>query len=175
MTFLGSILLSVMAEVAVIAPDVSKSPVLGNLFLVSPRGSSLEAVEYEVYSPSGAQSLAHAWARAVMSPGEDLQSPFPKGTRVRHLFLLQDGTAVVDLSKEAAGLRPGATLELLTAYSLVLTLTKNVPEVQRVFILIDGKRKITLAGHLGLERALEPLNILVGPEKEEEEGPNING
>jgi len=47
-------------------------------------------------------------------------------------------------------------------------------EVSRVFIMIEGERVATLAGHLGLEKPLEPNIQLVGideiPEETQDDG-----
>lgn len=147
---------------------------LGNLFLISAEGSGLESVETEVPAMGGAQAQAQAWVQAILEPEEPLESPFPEGTYLRHLYLLKDGTAVVDLSKEALGVPSGATSELLVAYSLVATLCENMKEVRRVFIMIEGRRMVTLAGHLGLEKPLEPniqlVRVIESPEMEAIDG-----
>lgn len=148
--------------------------ILGNIFLISAEGSGLESVEIEVPAMGGAQAQARVWAQAVLEPVEPLLSPFPFGTQLKHLYLLKDGTAVVDLSKEALNVPSGATSELLVAYSLVATLCENMKEVRRVFIMIEGERVATLAGHLGLEKPLEPNIQLVrvgeSPEPVENDG-----
>ncbi|WP_319407782.1 GerMN domain-containing protein [uncultured Desulfosarcina sp.] len=76
----------------------------------------------------------------------------PKGTQLRSFFLLEDGMAVVDFSTHFRENHPGSCrLEQLTLFSIVNSLILNVPEVDRVKILIDGAEAQTLAGHLPLE------------------------
>lgn len=76
----------------------------------------------------------------------------PPGTRLLAFFLLDDGTAVVDFSKEFRENHPGSCrLEQLTLFSVVNSLALNVPEIERVQILIAGTEAQTLAGHLPLE------------------------
>ena len=48
----------------------------------------------------------------------------------------------------------GSFTELLTVYAIVNAVTANLPTVQRVQILIDGKEADTLAGHVDLRRPL---------------------
>ncbi len=93
----------------------------------------------------------------------ELVSPIPKGTRLLHLFMTEDGTAYVDCSSELSASHPGGvTSERLTLYSLVNTLTMNVKEIERVQILIEGKAQATLAGHLDIRhpQAADPLLVV---------------
>jgi spore germination protein GerM len=76
----------------------------------------------------------------------------PAGTLLRTFFILDDGTAVVDFSTHLRENHPGSCrLEQLTLFSVVNSLILNVPEIDRVKILIDGAEVQTLTGHLPLE------------------------
>jgi hypothetical protein len=59
--------------------------------------------------------------------------------------------------------RGGSTQELLTVYSLVNTLTVNLPTIAAVQILIDGREADTLAGHVDLRRPLRKNEALIVP------------
>lgn len=77
----------------------------------------------------------------------------PPQTSLRGLYLDRRGAAYVDLSSEAADLHPGGTgEEIATIYSLVDSLTFNLPEIKRVRILINGEERETLKNHLDLRR-----------------------
>ena len=77
----------------------------------------------------------------------------PPQTSLRGLYLDRRGSAYVDLSSEAADLHPGGTgEEIATIYSLVDSLTYNLPEIKRVRILINGEERETLKNHLDLRR-----------------------
>ena len=77
----------------------------------------------------------------------------PPQTSLRGLYLDRRGAAYVDLSSEAADLHPGGTgEEIATIYSLVDSLTYNLPEIKRVRILINGEERETLKNHLDLRR-----------------------
>jgi hypothetical protein len=74
---------------------------------------------------------------------------------LRGLFMTAQGEAYVDLSREVASAHPGGTLnEILTVYTIVNALTANLPAVQSVQVLVDGKEVPTLAGHVDLGRPL---------------------
>jgi len=76
----------------------------------------------------------------------------PAGTQLRSLFLLDDGTAVVDFTARIRKNHPGSCrLAQLTLFSVVNSLILNVSEIDRVKILIDGAEVQTLTGHLALE------------------------
>ena len=83
-------------------------------------------------------------------------SAVPPGTMLRALFVTERGEAFVDLSKEVVSEHTGgSTDEALTVYTLVDALTANLPAIQSVQILVDGKQMETLAGHIDLRRPIE--------------------
>lgn len=83
--------------------------------------------------------------------GGELVSPIPKGTRLLHLFMAEEGTAYVDFSSELSASHPGGVAaERVTLYAIVNTLVLNVREIERVQIMIEGKPQTTLAGHLDI-------------------------
>jgi spore germination protein GerM len=66
-------------------------------------------------------------------------------------YLLPDGTAIADFSEALATSVPsGIMSEQLAVDSIARTLEANVPQVQRLKILIHGQEVETLAGHLDL-------------------------
>jgi spore germination protein GerM len=79
----------------------------------------------------------------------------PSETTLKALFLMKDGTAVVDFSKEISEKHPGGAMaEYLTVMSVVQSLTSNIPDIKKVKLLIDGKDTETLAGHIDLDDPL---------------------
>jgi hypothetical protein len=69
-------------------------------------------------------------------------------------YLLPDGTAIADFSEALATSVPsGIVSEQLAVNSIARTLEANVPQVQRLKILIHGQEMETLAGHLDLTGA----------------------
>ena len=102
-----------------------------------------------------------------MSPAPaPLVSAIPAGATLRALYLTDRGDAFVDLSAEARTRHSGGALdELFTVYSIVNALTTNLPAVNRVQILVDGKEVDTLAGHVDLRHPLQKNMKWVKAEK----------
>ena len=62
------------------------------------------------------------------------------GTRLRSLFLFEDGLAVADFSGEMSRAHPGGAWgERAAVYVVVNSLTFNFPSIRRVKILVDGR------------------------------------
>ncbi|MBI3940706.1 MAG: GerMN domain-containing protein [Acidobacteria bacterium] len=75
----------------------------------------------------------------------------PKEAKVRQIYLLKDGTAVVDFSEEVSSLLPGGIDSEATAMeSIRRTLLENVKEIKAVRFLINGKDTETFAGHIAI-------------------------
>jgi spore germination protein GerM len=75
----------------------------------------------------------------------------PPSTTIRAVFLTSDGTAFLDLSQDAlTDFPPGIESESLAVYSIVDSLTANVPDVKRVKFLVQGQEVQTLDGHVDL-------------------------
>ena len=89
--------------------------------------------------------------------------PVPEGIEIRATYLLPDGTAIVDLGGPllSTGWKTGSQAELMLIYSIVHTLTSNLPAIRQVQILVNGQPAETLAGHVSIERPLRPTPRLV--------------
>ena len=137
------------------AADARK--ITATLYFVSEDGMSLVGVQREV--PFGESVLDQAkqivtTQLAVAPP--PLVSAIPPETRLRALYLTEQGDAFVDLSPDVRTRHTGGALdELFTVYTIVNALTTNLPAVKRVQILIDGKEVDTLAGHVDLRHPLQ--------------------
>ena len=80
----------------------------------------------------------------------------PEGTRLNQVFISEDGTAFLDFNSALADNHPGGILpEQATLYAIVNSLAYNLPEIDRVKILIGGVERETLAGHCMLMLPLE--------------------
>ena len=72
----------------------------------------------------------------------------PKDTKLQEVFIDGMGLAYVDFSSPISANHPGGMLnEQATVYSIVNSLTYNLPEIRQVKILVGGAEKETLAGH----------------------------
>ena len=81
----------------------------------------------------------------------------PASTTVRAVFLAADGTAYLDLSNDIlSDFEPGIESETLSIYSIVNSITINIPSVKRVQFLIQGQEVETLDGHADLTAAFTP-------------------
>lgn len=94
-------------------------------------------------------------SKEVQSESEDLgvslRTFAPQG-HLRQLYLLDDGTAVVDLSQEVSqGILGGVIWERAVIESITRSLRENVDQIKRVFFLVEGQQRRTLAGHVSIE------------------------
>ena len=102
---------------------------------------------------SGRQQRAEGLLAALISIYTAKNSPHPlaAGAEVREVFLVDPGTAVLDLNSALVnGQISGVLAEELTMASIIQTLSTNVPGLTQVKILVDGKERETLAGHADL-------------------------
>ena len=60
----------------------------------------------------------------------------------------------MDVSGISAAHPGGSLTELLTVQAIVNAVTANLPAVQRVQILVDGKEVDTIAGHVDIRQPL---------------------
>jgi len=92
-----------------------------------------------------------------------LFASIPKDTKLQEIFIDDMGMAYVDFSNPLYANHPGGMAnEQATVYSIVNSLTYNLPEIRRVKILIGGAERDTLAGHcllLPLEMDLTITNV----------------
>jgi len=115
-----------------------------NAFLVSEERSLSASISPE--------TLGFQIMNALLEgPKQTLEPTIPEGTLLRGFYILKNRTAYVDLSRELQEGHPGgAKSELLTIYSMVNSLILNIPEIETVKILVEGKEETTLAGHVDL-------------------------
>jgi hypothetical protein len=99
----------------------------------------------------------------IAGPREDgLLPTIPKRTTVLGIYMDRRGTAYLDLSEEFVALHPGGSAEeLATIFSIVDSLTYNLPEIKRVRFLVAGEERDSLKSHLDLRRAyLKNMSIV---------------
>lgn len=95
-------------------------------------------------------------------PRQSLGHPLSASTNVRAVFLTFEGTAYVDFSNDLlSSVSPGIETEALSVYSIVNSITANIPLVKRVKILIQGQEVETLDGHVDLTEPIVPDPSLV--------------
>ena len=131
--------------------------ITATLYFVSDDGLSLVGVQREVPFGDAVEDQArHILEAQLARPPEPLASAIPDATYLRTLFLTDQGHAFVDLSGDARAKHTGGSLdEIFTIYTIVNALTVNLPAINRVQILVDGKEVDTLAGHVDLRHPLQ--------------------
>jgi hypothetical protein len=144
------------------APAEPSRTIKARLFYVSDDGTKLTSLERDVPYAEGTEQAREIISAQIAPVGGPLVSAIPPGTALRAVYITQRGDAYVDLSSEAVTAHPGGTLnELLTVYTIVDALTVNLPAVETVQILIDGREVETLAGHIDLRQPLAKNLALV--------------
>jgi spore germination protein GerM len=147
----------------VATPAAPIAHITATLHYASQNGDSLVAVRREVPLAEGivAQGRQIVAAQLEAAPMPYV-SAIPAGTSLRAFYVTERGEAFVDLSSQISSGHPGGSLtELLTVYAIVDTVTANLPAVQRVQILVEGKEVDTIAGHVDVRRPLQRDTSLV--------------
>ncbi|MGB5750024.1 MAG: GerMN domain-containing protein [Desulfobacterales bacterium] len=138
-----------------------KSPI--HLYFAGRNSNFLMAEQRVVFHPDDPAGLADAIVKALIKgPQRGLLKTIPADTQLRALYITPDGTCYVDLSGAVRKNHPGGSKsELLTIYSMVNSLVLNVPEIERVQILIEGNEAPTLAGHIDLQLPVKANMLLI--------------
>src|SRR5579863_3201093 len=113
----------------------------------------LHAQPARIPLPSVRQERAEELLRALLALYLDKSSPhpLPVGSDIRSVYLVDPGLAVIDVNAAFADAhRSGVLEEELTVASLIQTLAANIPGILKVKILVEGKQRETLAGHVDL-------------------------
>jgi spore germination protein GerM len=150
-------------EPAAPAPAPATAHITATLFYASADGQALVPVRREVPL---ADTVVAQGRQILIAELQTAPAPYvsviPAGTMLRAFYLTERGDAFVDVSGEISSAHPGGSLtELLTVYAIVNAVTANLPAVQRVQLLVDGKEVDTLAGHVDVRRPLARDTSLV--------------
>jgi spore germination protein GerM len=130
--------------------------ITATLFYGSLDGEALIPLRREVPLADGVVAQGAEILRAQLAEAPaPLTSVIPKGTSLRAFYVTDRGDAFVDLSRDVSTAHPGGSLmELMTVQALVNAVTANLPKIQRVQLLVDGKAVDTIAGHVDVRRPL---------------------
>lgn len=133
------------------------------LYFLSENDNYLHAEKREIIDhPSVVHQATQAIEALLKGSQNGLLSPIPIGTELREFFITKRGVAYVDFSSEIREKHlSGTSAEMGTVFAVVNTLTYNFKTIKKVFILIDGSEKETLAGHVDLSRPLVPRYDLI--------------
>lgn len=133
----------------------------------SPLAAELEGVRgvYLYYGLPGSDSLVAEYRDVVVKdrpvdqvraifrelisgPSGNRTTPFPDGTELLNTYWTTRGTLYLDWNRTfAAAFRGGSGRERQLLASIVRTAADNLPQVQRVAILVEGSPIETVGGH----------------------------
>jgi archaellum component FlaG (FlaF/FlaG flagellin family) len=143
------------AQQQTVAPPANGPTATLTLYVASDANATLYKKQISIPLPAERSEQARSILRALFSTYLQSGSPHPigAGADVRDVYLLSDGSAVVDTNAAFADAHPSGVLaEELTITSIVATLNANDPKINRVKIIINGTERDTLAGHADLRR-----------------------
>lgn len=148
-------------EVPAAIDDVAFLRRLGAEVMSGPRHPSLLRPFPEGWSLRAAYRLADGIAVLDLAPPAPPTTPTPEPTQTPG-GKPRKGTPTPTVTPIPLALEPpkrwetGASEEIGAAQALVLTVTKNLPAVTRVILLVGGEPLETLAGHVDLTHPLLP-------------------
>jgi hypothetical protein len=150
-----------------VAPPVQGPTEEVTLYVAYDDPGTLRAQGARIPLPAGRQERAEELLRALVNIYLEKSSPHAlgAGSDIRNVYLVDPGLAVIDTNAAFSDThRSGVLVEELTVASLAETLSANIPGINRVKILIDGKTRDTLAGHVDLTGFFDvsEMNQLVG-------------
>ncbi len=163
-------------ESANVAEDGSSEAVAG-----SELSSEIETWQADLYFPGGggllfaerhelpvvaepAERVTRLVSMLLAGPrAENLSAPLPAEIEVRKVYWIDGRTAYLDLESPEGAPPPasGSTREMLTVYSLVNTVLLNVPEIESLVLLWNGRQLRTFAGHVDTMRPLSARPDLI--------------
>jgi sporulation and spore germination protein len=112
--------------------------------------------------PADAGERSREILRALFSEYMQRPSPHPlaAGSDINDVYVISGDLAVVDTNGAFADSHPsGVMVEDFTLFSMIETLSLNVPEIKRVKIIVNGRERSTLAGHADLSPVFDVASI----------------
>jgi hypothetical protein len=136
----------------------------GFVYYLNPHKTALKSVRKIFSSSLDSHKLGIEILESLIEGPSDasLWSVWPRDTKINAFFITDDGSAFVDLDVTSSMMENmDTTSELLAIYSMVNSLTLNIPAIKQVKLLIQGKDAQTLAGHIGLEHFYRTNMLIV--------------
>ena len=118
------------------------------------------------------EEQAREMVRALIAGSKTgLVNTFPEKTELQSVRIEGGDTLVVSFGESMVENHPGGSAaEMATVYSLTNSLAANLPTIQKVKILIGGKERESLKGHIGLRNPFFVNRELVAPAAASKEG-----
>ncbi len=145
-----------------IVPPGNGPPEPVTLYIANDSDGRLRKTQISVALPAERSERDRAVLRSLFQQYLKTASPHPIGpsSDVRSVYIMNDGSAVVDTNSAFSDSHPSGVLaEELTVASLVVTLNANDDKIARVKILVNGQERDTLAGHADLRRFYEASTL----------------
>lgn len=143
--------------------DVVKEKKEVILYFSNPEGDYLVGERRKILKKKDLREEAkELLSELIKGPSGELIPTLPPGTKCLNVLVNEKGLAKVNFSQSLIKDHPGgSSAEILTAYSIVHSLTQNYPEIKKVQILVNGRPIETLSGHLSLKNPLSPNPNLI--------------
>jgi len=121
---------------------------------------------------NGPEEQAQEMVKALLAGSKTgLVNTFPEHAELQSVKMEGGDTLLVNFSESLVVNHPGgSTAEMATIYSLTNTLTVNMPAIKKVKILIGGKERESLKGHIGLKNPFTINRELIAPPAPQKEG-----
>jgi hypothetical protein len=118
------------------------------------------------------EAQAREMIQALISGSKTgLVNTFPEKTELQGVNREGDDALSVNFRESLVANHPGgSTAEMATVYSLTNTLTTNLPVIKKIKILIGGKEKESLKGHIDLRSPFMLNRELIAPAAPPKEG-----
>lgn len=135
-----------------IAPPAAGPPQNIVFWIASDEDGLLHKRQASLVLPAEPDLRAREILRALVAMYLEKGSTHPlgAGSEITDVFLLKNDAILNANAAFADGHRSGVTVEELTVASIAQTLAANSPGIARVKILVQGKERETLAGHVDL-------------------------
>jgi len=127
------------------------------LYYALPNSDSL-VVEYRdvVVKDHPVDQVRAIFRELIAGPSGNHLSVFPDGTELLNTYWTQRGTLYLDWNRTlVTGFRGGTGRERQLLGSIVKSAVENLPEVQRVAILVEGNPVESIGGHFDTLQPLE--------------------
>jgi flagellar basal body-associated protein FliL len=118
------------------------------------------------------ESQAREMIQALIAGSKTgLVNTFPEKAELQDVKREGEDILSVNFRESLVANHPGGSAaEMATVYSLTNTLTTNLPAIKRIRILIGGKEKESLKGHIGLHNPFMMNRELIAPATPPKEG-----
>lgn len=142
-----------VTEAKPVAAPVNGTSATIAIYVPDDSDGTLTREDITVLLPSDPAGRAREILRTLITECQkkDSNHPLPPDADIKEVFFPSPNLAVIDSNAAFAEGHPsGILVEELTLAAFARTLAINMPEVKQFKLLVDGKERETLAGHIDL-------------------------